>query len=111
MTIITSCHTQVCFEAWVKCENLLVSFAEFKNSLSRKFTKVVDECALICMSTFHAMKSHSVNINRFAVLCVGICEECAELCEELNDEAFKECAKICRQCSQTMTDIAFTNLQ
>ena len=109
--IITSSHTQACFNAWINCENLLKSVAQVQSSISKKITKVVDECALVCMGTFHALKSHSANINRFAVLCVGICEECAELCEQLNEDDFKTCAKVCRKCSETMTAIAFTNLQ
>lgn len=109
--IATSYQADACFEAWMKCEDLLAKIAQLQKSLSKKITKVIDECALICMSTFHALRSKSVNANRFAILCMGICEECAELCEELNDEHFKHCAKACRQCSETMSAIAFNNLQ
>lgn len=109
--MITSCHTNACFQAWMKCEDVLVNIAQAQKSLSRQITKVIDECALICMSTFHALKSKSVNANQYAVLCIGICEECAELCEGLNDERFKHCARVCRDCSETMSAIAFTNLQ
>jgi hypothetical protein len=108
---IASCHTQACFEAWMNCEDLLVNLHQVKNSFSKKITKVVDECALICMGTFHALKSSSSNIERFAVLCIGICEECAEVCEQLSDEHFQKCAQVCRQCSETMSVLAFTNLQ
>src|SRR5215213_5376934 len=108
---IASCHTKACFEAWMNCENLLVSVHQVKTSLSKKITKVIDECALICMGTFHALKTSSKNIERFAVLCIGICEECAEICEELNDENFKQCAKVCRECSERMSVLAFTSLQ
>jgi altronate dehydratase len=109
--IVTSCHTDACFEAWMKCEDLLMNIAQVQKKLSKKIAKVVDECALICMTTFHALKNKSANVNSFAILCVGICEECAELCDELNDENFKRCAIVCRQCSETMSAIAFTNLQ
>ena len=109
--MVTSAHTNACFDAWVKCEDLLINIALFQNSLSKKMTKVIDECALICMSTFHALKIKSVNANQLAILCMGICEECAELCDGLNDERFRRCAMVCRQCSETMSAIAFTNLQ
>jgi hypothetical protein len=109
--IVTSHHTQACFDAWINCEDLLVDMVQAPKSISKKITKVVDECALICMSTFHALKSRSVNASRYAMLCIGICEECAELCDALNDENFKQCATVCRQCSETMSAIAFTNLQ
>jgi len=108
---VASCHTKACFDAWMNCESLLVDLHQVKNSLSKKITKVIDECALICMGTFHALKSSSKNAQRFAVLCIGICEECAEICEELNEDHFKQCAKVCRECSETMTMLAFTSLQ
>jgi hypothetical protein len=109
--VTASYHTQVCFDAWINCENLLVNLAEVKTSISKKITKVIDECAMICMGTFHALKSKSTNANRLAILCVGICEECADLCENLKGENFRQCARICRQCSETMTQLAFTDLQ
>ena len=108
---VASCHTQACFEAWMNCEDLLVNLHQAKTSLSKKITKVIDECALICMGTFHALKSSSKNSQRFALLCIGICEECAELCEELNSEEFQKCARVCRECSERMSVLAFTNLQ
>jgi hypothetical protein len=103
--VVTSHHTKACFDAWINCEDLLVNMAQVQNSVSKQITKVVDECALICMSTFHALKSQSVNVSRYAVLCIGICEECAELCDELNGENFKECAKACRECSETISQL------
>src|SRR5256885_502741 len=102
---IASRHTQVCFDAWINCEELLVNLAKLKTSVSKQITKTIDECAFICMGTFHAMKSHSDNVRRFALLCIGICEECAELCEGLSGTKFQECARICRICSETMSKI------
>jgi hypothetical protein len=109
--IVTSSHTNACFDAWMNCENLLSTLHVVKNNFSKKVTKVVDECALICMSTFHALKTSSSNTQKFALLCMGICEECAEICDELNGEQFQKCAKVCRECSETMSVLAFTSLQ
>jgi len=105
MTVATT-PTQACFDAWINCEELLVTLAEARNTLSKKITKVVDECAAICMGTFHALKSSSQNSARYALLCIGICEECAEICDELNGEAFRSCAQVCRRCSHTMSLMA-----
>ena len=102
---VTTCHTKACFDAWMNCEDLLVNICQVPRSLSKKLTKIVDECALICMSTFHALKSQSVNTDKYALLCVGICEECAELCEEFNDQSFKKCALVCRECSNTLSQL------
>ncbi|HEX2608111.1 MAG TPA: hypothetical protein VHK91_12060 [Flavisolibacter sp.] len=103
---VTTTQTQACFDAWIKCENLLTSIAGIKHSFSKRVTKTVDECALICMGTFHAIKSYSPNIQNFALLCVGICEECAEICEMQQGESFKECARICRECSRSIGQLA-----
>ena len=103
--MVTSHHTNACFHAWMKCEDMLVNIAQVQTRLSKKITKVIDECALICLSTFHALKNKSVNAGQYAILCIGICEECAELCDEINDENFKHCATACRQCSETMSAI------
>ncbi|HEU4471766.1 MAG TPA: hypothetical protein VFR58_11815 [Flavisolibacter sp.] len=108
---VASYHTQACFNAWMNCEDLLVNLASLKLGLSKKLTKVVDECAMICMGTFHALKTSSQNTRRFALLCVGICEECAELCESQNADYFRECAKVCRKCAETMSVLAFTDPQ
>ncbi|MGZ5285872.1 MAG: hypothetical protein ACXWV0_04805 [Flavisolibacter sp.] len=108
---LSSYHTQTCLDAWFNCENVLVNTARLNHQLSRKVIKVIDECALICMGTFHAITVSSANMSRMAILCMGICEECAELCESLEHEIFKECARICRTCSDSMSRLAFTDLQ
>jgi len=109
MITVTSHQTQACFNAWINCEHMLVSLAEVKHCFSKKLNKIIDECALICMGTFHAIKSYSPNINQFALLCVGICEECAEICEEQYGENFQECARICRECSKTISSLAHSS--
>ena len=75
-----------------------------KKFLSNQVLKVVDECALICMGTFHALKSGSVNCQNMALLCVGICEECADICDTQNGMVFKQCAQVCRECANTLSD-------
>ena len=101
--VVTSHHTKACFDAWIICEDLLVKMVEVQRCFSKQITKTIDECALICMTTFHALKSQSVNTKNYALLCVGICEECADICDELYEAQFMQCARICRQCSETMS--------
>lgn len=106
MLTIKSLHTNACFDAWIKCENLLMDVHEIQTILSKKVVNVLDECAHICLGTFHALKSGSVNSKNMALLCVGICEECAEICEDLHGTAFQECAKICRDCANKLSDFS-----
>lgn len=104
MLTIKSHHTSAAFNAWMKCEHLLIDIQAVRNYLSKKLLNVLDECAHICLGTFHALKTGSVNSKNFALLCVGICEECAEVCETHQGAAFRECAEICRECANRLTD-------
>lgn len=102
-------QTKACFDAWINCENLLVDIQAIKKFLSRQLVNVIDECAYITLGTFHALKSGSVNSKRMALLCVGICEECAELCEKNHGTSFQKCAATCRQCANTLSDLSLSN--
>jgi hypothetical protein len=104
MLTIKSLHTNACFDAWMNCENLLTDLHTIQRFLSKQVIKVVDECAFICLGTFHALKTGSVNSKSMALLCVGICEECAEVCENLKGNEFEQCARICRECANKLSD-------
>ena len=104
MLTIRTLHTSACFDAWMNCENLLTDVQAIKDYLSKRVLKVLDECACICMGTFHALKTGSVNCKNMALLCVGICEECAEVCEMQKGTMFEQCARVCRECANKMSD-------
>ena len=103
-------YGQVCLDASFNCQNLLKEFGEKTKSLSSRKAKLLDECAHVCMGTFHAIKNRSANAGLLAILCVGICEECADFCESFNNPLFKQCADACRYCSNNMSDLAFAGL-
>lgn len=104
MLTIKTTHTNACFDAWMNCENLLTDLQVIRKYLSRQVVKVVDECAYICMGTFHALKSGSVNSKNMALLCIGICEECADVCEGQRGSLFAHCARVCRDCANKLSD-------
>ena len=105
---IAAHHTQVCLDAFINCEHLL---AEKKTSLSFQIAKLLNECAHICIGTFHAIKNQSVNTSQLALLCIGICDECAEVCDAVDNKLFKQCAQACRYCSNCMGDIALPDFK
>lgn len=107
--VVTSRCVDACLRAWMHCEYLLTGM-DTRKKLPNDNADIIDECALICMGTFHAFKNRSANAHRMAVLCVGICEECAEFCESQPGEAFSRCAAACRQCSDSMSNIVFASL-
>ena len=100
---VSSYHTKACFKAWMMCEDLLADMHGIRRFLSRKVLNVVDECAFICLGTFNAMKSGSTELHKMALLCVGICEECAEICESQNGDSFLKCAVVCRECANRLS--------
>lgn len=104
---VASTPTQACMEAWLNCENLLITLSQNKISSSLRTVQVLDECAQICFGTLHALKNKIKNANQMALLCVGICEECAEVCERYRDGLFEKCASACRNCSTTISKLAF----
>lgn len=109
MLTIKTFHTNAAFNAWIKCENLLIDIQSIRNYISKQVLNVLDECAHICLGTFHALKTGSVNSQNMALLCVGICEECAEICESHHGTSFKECARICRECANSLSDLSFAS--
>ncbi|MCW3074489.1 MAG: hypothetical protein JWP69_1558 [Flaviaesturariibacter sp.] len=103
----TSSHyLNVCADTWMQCESLLQSISQKQTSYSYRTTQVLDECANICLGTMEAVKEGWKDLNQMALLCVGLCEECAEVCERYSDTQFKRCAEFCKQCSATLSQLA-----
>jgi len=104
--ITASTPSQACMEAWLNCENLLLTLSQKPTSTSVRTQQVLDECAEICLGTLEALKKGVKNCNQLALLCVGICEECAEVCERYGGSIYKNCASACRQCSTVVSKLA-----
>ena len=104
--IASSTPSQACMEAWLNCENLLITLAHKPTSSSVRTRQVLDECAEICLGTLEALKKGIKNCNQLALLCVGICEECAEVCERYRGSVYENCAKACRRCSTIVSKVA-----
>ena len=98
-----------CLEAWISCENLLVNLAGAEANSLQQVTKTVDECAHICMETWQAFKSRSGEGKKLVLLCIGICEECADICEQHNNPQMQQCAKACRNCANSFTRLALAS--
>lgn len=101
--IIVGDLSQVCLDAFSNCERLLNEID--KKNVSSQMYKLLNECAHICMGTFYSIQYGSVNTSRLAILCMGICEECAEACDDFDGDLFKLCAEACRYCSQSMHNL------
>lgn len=99
-------YVMSCIDTWVHCENLLLTLHSHHTSFSARTLQVVDECANICFGMLEALKQQTQNLGKVALLCVGICEECAELCERYDQNDFQACAAACRTTSKTFAGLA-----
>ena len=104
-------YSQVCLDAFFNCKNLLTRTDKKTIPFTPHLIKLLNDCAHICMGTFYAIKNGSVNTAQLAVLCMGICEECAEACRAIENKDFKQCAQACQYCSNSMIDLAFGGLE
>lgn len=104
-------QSEVCIETWLTCENALVLIPETKVEEKNNLHQILNECANICLGMIQAIKTRSANTDKIALLCVGICEECAEACEKyFFHPLYRKCSEICRQCADTMSNLALTSL-
>ena len=106
---IESDQSQVCLDAFFSCQLLLKTLAG-KENFPIKINVLLNECAHICVGTFYAIKHASVNAPRMAFLCMGICEECAEVCESFDGNIYRQCAEACRYCSSNLQHLAVQSL-
>jgi hypothetical protein len=104
-------QSEVCMETWLTCENALVLIPDSKVSEKQNLQKILIECANICLGMVHAIKNRSTNADKIALLCVGICEECAEACEKyFFHPLYRKCSMVCRRCADAMSTLALTSL-
>lgn len=103
---LTSYHTDLCMQTWLQCETLLFQLKEQDISYSGRTRQVLNECATICLGTLDAAERQMDAVKTLAILCVGICEECAEILERYTDNVFQLCASTCRHCANAFAQIA-----
>lgn len=101
---------QTCLEAWINCENLLAEISLRQPGYAHSMEKTLDDCAHLCMETWQAIKSNDPDTRKMVLLCIGLCEECADACNRYNDPFFGQCARACRKCANRLTDISLQSV-
>ncbi|MDB5196760.1 MAG: hypothetical protein JWP88_1131 [Flaviaesturariibacter sp.] len=102
----TNQYLNACADTWANCESLLLTLSLTQCSFSKRTMQVLDECANVCLGTMEAVKDGCKELSQLALLCVGLCEECAEICERYSDGQFQHCAQVCKRCSATLSHLA-----
>src|SRR3989344_1897969 len=54
---------------------------------------------------FDVMAAHSPYMDQMCVICVDICESCAESCDQFDNKEMKKCANECRACEKVCRDM------
>lgn len=81
-----------------KCVSLITSIDPLQTVYQRSFK----QCEDICFAFLQAASSNSQYLQKFVFLCIGLCEECAELAEEKKEDVFIEAAVQCRNFSDML---------
>lgn len=105
-SVATVHQLQACLEAWANCKLLLQNHTGNELEMSQSLIRLVKDCALMCIGSYHALHNDSINLSSLAVLCVGLCLECAEACDRYPYSLFQQCAASCRSCSTAMSELA-----
>lgn len=111
MVTVKQSHLAACQLAWKSCERLLLDLQLIKQHFSGQVLTTIDECAHISMATYYAFKSDSVNSANMALLCIGLCEECADVCQTQLGNGFVACAQACRTCANALSDFSLAQNQ
>lgn len=105
MNLATYPVAETCMEVWLNVENLLIKL-EKEKSFPADARQMLEECAQICLGTYYALNRKMIHIGGLALICMGICEECADLCDQFDNVLFRNCAAACRKCSASITPLA-----
>ena len=98
-------HIQACRDAALSCEKCIIALSAQKviNTLHLRSFK---QCADICHVLQESAIQRSIYIEKITVCCIGLCEECADICEELNpDRTFTEAIRDYRKCSHLLSEL------
>jgi hypothetical protein len=64
------------------------------------------DCARACWETAAAISRNSPFSVQYCGHCAAICDGCAEVCSEFDNEHCKACAEACKKCAQKCRDFA-----
>ncbi len=96
---------EACLNAWLHCEDIINSLPN--TEAHPEAHSIFNECSTICLGMLRAIREKSINAEKLAILCVGICEECAEYCDEFHSALFRKCADACRKTADAFSAVAY----
>ena len=69
--------------------------------------RLLFSCAELCQMSAGLLQGGAHPVGRAAVACADLCDRCARLCDELDDDpAVRACAQACRHCAEACRSLA-----
>ena len=81
-----------------------VSFISSEEPLQKVYLRSFKQCEDLCFAFLQAAANDSVYMEKIAFLCIGLCEECAEIGDEEKNIIFTNTAENCRRLSNLLFD-------
>lgn len=81
-----------------------VSFLSSEEPLHKAYLRSFKQCEDLCFAFLQAAADNSVYLEKIAFLCIGLCEECADIGNEKNNIIFTSTAENCRRLSNLLFD-------
>ena len=82
-----------------------VAMIPVNDPLQLVYQRSFNQCEDVCFAFLQAASSNSQYLQKFIFLCIGLCEECADLAEEKKEDVFLHAARQCRNFSNMLIDL------
>ena len=96
-------QVRACKDAALISNKCIIALAKQK-IFDSFYLRSFKQCDDLCVAFLHAASTDSIYLEKIALLCVGLCEECVEICEDLkNKKLFKEALSVFQNCSNLLS--------
>ncbi len=93
---------EICYDCSTSCLQLIpYCLKQGEKHAEASHILLLQNCAEICRASANFMISNSPFSAALCKLCEDICIQCADDCENFDDEKMKQCAVMCRKCADS----------
>jgi hypothetical protein len=96
-------QVQACKDTALICEACVNALSK-EDTFDTCYQRSLKQCQDLCGAFLHAASIDSIYLEKIALLCIGLCEECIEICTELKEEnLFKKAILTFQNCSDLLS--------
>jgi hypothetical protein len=98
---------QRAFECYCSCSETITYCLEQGGAyVTKPLLQLLIDCAEICKTTSGFLLRGSTLQQKVAVVCAEACEECAQRCEQIDDDRLRQCAEVCGRSADACRNLA-----